>query len=290
MNKIIPLAAIIAVAFLGYKHFLHTGDEDAVEPMQAKAPATLKIVDVAKSVADYSHRGDANIARDEYRHPFETLSFFGVKSSHKVVEILPGSGWYTEILAPKLKVDGQLVAAHYPKLEGDDSYRTKARFDFEDKLKLDLDVYGEVSITDFNPMGKVAEVTKDSDYVLTFRSLHGFQNKGQLSNAFKQFNSMLKEGGKLGVVQHEAPEGSDVAKVSKLGYLPKSFVIAEAEKAGFKLVASSSINSNPKDIIVQEGIETGVWTLPPSLRGEGDVSRFKEIGESNRMTLLFVKQ
>lgn len=290
MTKILPLAAIVAVAFLGYKHVVHTGEGETVEAIQTKAPATLKLVDVAESVADYSHRGDANVARDVHRHPFETLNFFGVKSGHKVVEILPGSGWYTEILAPKLKDDGQLVAAHYPKKEGDDSYRTESRVDFEDKLKLDLEVYGNVAITDFNPVGKVADITKDSDFVLTFRSLHGLQNKGQLSSAFNQFNSMLKDGGKLGIVQHEAPEGSDVKDVAKLGYLPQSFVIEEAEKAGFKLLASSSINNNPKDIIIQEGVKTGVWTLPPSLRGEGDVARFKEIGESNRMTLLFVKQ
>ena len=290
MNKIFHLAAIVAVGFLGYKHLVHTGEGSAVEPVQTKSPATLKLVDVAKSVADYSHRGDANIARDVYRHPFETLNFFGVKSTHKVVEILPGSGWYTEILAPKLKDDGQLIAAHYPKKENDESYRTKSRVNFEDKLKLDLEVYGEVAITDFEPNGKVADITTDSDFVLTFRGLHGLENSGQLSNAFNQFNAMLKDGGKLGVVQHEAPEGSDVEVVSKLGYLPQSYVVAEAEKAGFKFVASSTINNNPKDIIIQEGIQTGVWTLPPSLRGEGDVARFKEIGESNRMTLLFVKQ
>lgn len=289
MNKMLVGAVALAVAGAAYMAKvggLATDEPQVIESKKNVPSLTLK--NVASNMVDYSNRSDESTARDKYRNPFETLKFFGVKDNHKVVEILPGSGWYTEILAPKLKAEGMLVAAHYPKVEGDDSYRTRSRENYDTKLRLELDVYGDVVVTDFNLDAEPHEAMMDSDFVLTFRSLHGFENSQSLTKAFGYFNKLLKQGGKLGVVQHEAPEGSDNAVTAKQGYLTQAYVVAAAESAGFKLVDTSNVNKNEKDIIVQENIEGGVWTLPPSLRTDNK-ERFASIGESNRMTLLFEK-
>ena len=253
--------------------------QDSNQPSQT--PADLKKVS--------THRSGENISRDAFRHPIQTLDFFGIKADDKVIEILPGSGWYTEILAPKLNDKGTLIAAHYPITEGDKSYRSNSRLGFEDKLKSNPEIYGKITVVNFDVTDeKPNPLTMQADAVLTFRSLHGFEKADQLHNAFKQFNLMLKQGGTLGVVQHQAPMDSDPKVVAKQGYLPISHVIYSAEKAGFSLVTASGINENPKDTIVKDNIEGGVWTLPPSSSGDHS-DHYKHVGESNRMTLKFIK-
>lgn len=237
---------------------------------------------------DHSHRSDKNQQRDQFRQPFRTLAFFGVKANHKVVEILPGGGWYTEILAPMLKENGTLVAAHYPTNDKSE-YRAKSRKNFEKKLADNSNVYGKVQVVDFVPTEAVEAGAKDADVVLTFRALHGLQNGGELNDAFQRFNDMLKVGGKLGVVQHQAPEGYNPIATAKKGYLPKSYVVSVAEKAGFKLVAEAYFHNNPNDTIIWDNNEVGVWALPPSLNDEKNKEKFRTLGESNRMTLLFEK-
>ncbi|MBE0362759.1 hypothetical protein PULV_a0317 [Pseudoalteromonas ulvae UL12] len=240
---------------------------------------------------DNSHRSDKNQQRDEFRKPYQTLDFFGVKPNSKVVEIMPGGGWYTEILAPMLKEQGTLVAAHYPTNVASE-YRKRSRTNFEQKLAGNKGVYGKVIVADFDPKAGVDKATTDADVVLTFRGLHGLQNSNDLAAAFGQFNQMLKKGGKLGVVQHQAPEGYDAVATAKKGYLPKSYVVAVAKAAGFDLHAEAYFHNNHQDRIIVDGVEGGVWSLPPSLnvKEEADKEKFKKVGESNRMTLLFSKR
>lgn len=254
-------------------------------------PMAATADDHGKKAFDNSHRSEANQKRDEFRKPHQTLAFFGIKGHHKVVEIMPGGGWYTEILAPMLKDNGQLVAAHYP-LTTKSKYRKRSRENFDKKLADNKGVYGSVVVADYDPKAAVDSKTMEADYVLTFRGLHGLQNGNNLATAFGQFNQMLKKGGKLGVVQHQAPEGYDAVETSKKGYLPKSHVVAVAKAAGFDLIAEGYFHNNPMDRIIADGVAGGVWTLPPMLRAKTDEEKekYKKVGESNRMTLLFQKR
>ena len=229
------------------------------------------------------HRSEKNKARDEFRHPKETLAFFGFKPSMTVVEITPGGGWYTEILAPALKGKGKLYGAHYPDT-GEDNYYSNSRKKLVEKLASDP-VFSEVELTNFIPREE-SELAPagTADLVLTFRNLHNWRDAG-VEQAFKDAYKVLKKGGVLGVVEHRLPKGVD-AKVA-MGYVSQEKTIAQAKAAGFTLAASSEINANPKDMAVYP---KGVWTLPPVLRlGEQDKAKYIAIGESDRMTLKFVK-
>jgi predicted methyltransferase len=228
-------------------------------------------------------RSDKNKARDQYRNPKETLEFFGFDPSLTVVEITPGGGWYTEILAPALKGTGTFYGAHYPDT-GEDNYYSNSRKRLAKKLASD-DAYSEVVLTDFVPRQESELAPAGSaDMVLTFRNLHNWKDAG-VEQVFKDAYRALKPGGVLGVVEHRLPEGTDPAKA--IGYVSQKKTIKQAEAAGFKFAASSEINANPKDKAVYE---KGVWTLPPVLRlGEQDKEKYLAIGESDRMTLKFVK-
>lgn len=260
-------------------------------PLSLIAAAVFSFSTVASAPAgiDNSHRSETNQARDTFRKPYQTLEFFGVKANSKVVEIMPGGGWYTEVLAPMLAAEGQFVAAHYP-ITTSSKYRKRSRENFEKKLSDNKKVYGNVVIADFDPNASIDEKTKNADVVLTFRGLHGLQNGNQLAAAFSQFNQMLKQGGKLGVVQHQAPEGFDPVATAKKGYLPKSHVIAVAKAAGFDLEAEAYFHNNAKDRIIIDNVEAGVWALPPSLNAKENKDQYQSVGESNRMTLLFKKR
>lgn len=229
------------------------------------------------------HRSAANKSRDVYRHPKETLEFFGLTPSMTVVEITPGGGWYTEILAPALKGTGKLYGAHYPDT-GEDNYFSNSRKKLVAKLASDP-VFSEVQLTDFIPRQESTLAPAGSaDMVLTFRNLHNWQDAG-VEQAFKDAYRALKKGGVLGVVEHRLPEGADAKKAK--GYVSQSKTIAQAKAAGFTLAAASEINANPKD---KANHPRGVWTLPPSLAlGEEDKAKYLAIGESDRMTLKFVK-
>jgi predicted methyltransferase len=230
--------------------------------------------------------------RDKYRHPHETLTFFNVKPSHSVVEIWPGGGgWYTEILAPYLKADGLLYAAQFNEDSTSDYFR-KSRKQFIEKIKSQPDLYDELRVTSFNPPGYTAIAPAGSvDRVLTFRNIHNWYMRGggdeRLLAAFKAFYTALKPDGVLGVVEHRLPESRPPGDMESSGYMQQSYVVKMAGKAGFKLLESSEINANPKDTAQHP---EGVWTLPPSLRlGDKDRKKYLAIGESDRMTLKFVK-
>ena len=226
------------------------------------------------------HRSETNRARDAHRHPAQTLAFFGVKPGQKVVELWPGAGWYTEILAPYLAEKGQLTVA--TPLERSEGTRKL--------LASNPDVYGKVQLATF-PMkeGGTAVAPGSVDVVLTFRNVHNwrFGGKDSAQEAFNQIYAMLKPGGVLGVVDHRLPEEMDSALEEKSGYMKRSSVLAFATKAGFKLAGESAINANPKDT---HDWPNGVWTLPPVYRlGDQDRAKYAAIGESDRMTLKFVK-
>lgn len=229
------------------------------------------------------HRSAKSKARDQYRNPQETLEFFGFKSTMTVVEITPGGGWYTEILAPALKGSGKLYGAHYPDT-GEDNYYSNSRKRLEKKLKSN-DVFSEVVLTDFVPRkeSKLAPAGT-ADMVLTFRNLHNWKDAG-VEQVFKDAYVALKPGGVLGVVEHRLPEGVDPSKAK--GYVSQAKTIEQAKAAGFKLAAKSEVNANPKDNAQHP---KGVWTLPPSLAlKEKDKEKYLAIGESDRMTLRFIK-
>ncbi|MCU4677179.1 methyltransferase [Catenovulum sp. 2E275] len=230
-----------------------------------------------------------NIKRDNYRHPKQTLEFFEVKPNQTVVEIWPGAGWYSEILAPYLQAEGKYYAAHFP-LDTKVSYFQKSREQYQQRLKSNT-AYSDVIITEFNPLTHTDIAPANSaDTVLTFRNLHNwYMNGGEDAaiSAFKSFYKALKPGGILGVVDHQMPENLDQNANKNSGYVKMSQAISWALQAGFELEASSEINANPKDSAEHP---KGVWTLPPSLRlGEENKHKYLAIGESDRFTLKFRK-
>lgn len=226
-------------------------------------------------------RTPANVARDRYRHPAQTLAFFGVKPTDTVVEIWPSGGWYTEILAPYLAQSGHYIAAA-PSANG--------RKGVEALMAAKPAVYGKVRFATFpsaDAPDRVAAGT--ADVVLTFRNVHNwsFGETDQTQAAFNQMFAMLKPGGTLGVVEHHLPEDAKGITEAKSGYMKRSSVIGFATKAGFKLAGESQINANPKD---SHDYPKGVWTLPPNYaEKELNRARYTAIGESDRMTLKFVK-
>ena len=218
----------------------------------------VKIDNALKQAVGGDHRSAKNKARDQYRHPLETLTFFGFKPNMTVVEITPGGGWYTEILAPALKGSGKLYGAHYPDT-GEDNYYSNSRKRLEKKLASNV-VFDEVVLTDFTPRKESELAPQNSaDLVLTFRNLHNWKDAG-VEQVFKDAFNALKPGGILGVVEHRLPIGLD--PIVGDGYVSETNTIKQAKAAGFRFVASSEVNANPKDLATYP---KGVWTLPPSL-------------------------
>lgn len=251
--------------------------EEAVPAASARPlPTSLE------EAVDSPFRSTDNQQRDKYRRPLETLQFFGVKPDMTVVEITPGGGWYSEVLAPLLTANGKFIAAVFP--AGDSEYRKNmlARYDSWIEANPELKVHKTV----FGPPNElnIAEAGT-ADMVVTFRNVHGWVNAGVTDETFQAFYQALKPGGVLGLVAHRAAEQGEDNPRS--GYVKESAVIAMAQKAGFVLDGKSEINANPKDT---RDHEHGVWTLPPGLRkGEVDRDKYLAIGESDRMTLRFVK-
>jgi predicted methyltransferase len=241
--------------------------------------------DALKEAVASSARTPANAARDGARHPYETLSFFGIKPNMTVVELAPGGGWYTEILAPYLKPKGKLIAAGYS-TKSSSAYESGSATKFEAKLAANPAMYDKVQLGVFAPPATYDFAKPGSvDMVLTFRNIHNWTGGGddKLAATLKQAYDALKPGGVFGVVDHRMPADKPVKADS--GYLHEAYVIKMVESVGFKLAAKSEINANPKDKSEQK-----VWALPPVL-GNKDVDREKylAIGESDRMTLKFVK-
>lgn len=232
-------------------------------------------------------RTPANVARDQYRHPEETLKFFQIEPNMTVVEIWPGGGWYTEILAPLLKDDGVLYTAHFAK-DSKSNYFKNSRKKFEEKLEANKETYGKVKLTEFVPGGEREIAPAGSaDAVVTFRNVHNWMGGNNEQAAFKAFFKALKPGGVLGVVEHRAKPGTSREGMGNSGYMTQDYVVKLAENAGFVLEEASEVNANPKDTADHP---KGVWTLPPSLRlGDEDKDKYMAIGESDRMTLRFRK-
>jgi predicted methyltransferase len=222
------------------------------------------------------------IARDRYRHPAETLAFFGVRPDMTVVEIWPGGGWYAEILAPMLKGRGRYIAAAQSSGRGREST--------EKLIAADPARFDRTIVTAFDPKAASTIAPAGSaDMVLTFRNVHNFLMAGDAAaaQAFADFHRALKPGGVLGVVDHRLPEGRHADAERKSGYLKRSTIVRLATTAGFRLAGESEVNANSRD---SADWPEGVWTLPPVLRnGETDRARYLAIGESDRMTLKFVK-
>jgi predicted methyltransferase len=235
-----------------------------------------------------AQRSDENRARDVYRHPLETLLFFGVKPGMTVVEVWPGSGgWYTELLAPLLAEKGKLYVAVQPAAP-ENAYVTASRKEFSDKLATQPEVYGRVEVTSMGPGNFAIAPPGSADLVVTFRNIHNWMSLGFAPEAFASMNRALKPGGILGVVEHRANPAKPQDPKATNGYVNEDYAIAMIEAAGFELVGRSDINGNPKDT---KDYEQGEWALPPSYRlGNRDRAKFEAIGESDRFTLKFRKK
>ncbi|MDR3446750.1 hypothetical protein [Dyella sp.] len=226
-----------------------------------------------------SWRSDANKARDVYRHPVETLQFFGIQPGMTVIELSPGGGWYTEILAPYLAAHGQLIEAAPPKAEK-----------FNAKLKSNPAVFGHIAkVIPFAPPDQVSlGASQSADMVLTFRNTHDWliNSPDTLAAVFNAAYGVLKPGGVLGIEEHRAkPFADGQATAGALHRISEDYMISQATKAGFRLADVSQVNANPND---PEDIN--VHRLPPDLSGpESEHAKMKAIGESDRMTLKFVK-
>lgn len=235
-----------------------------------------------------AHRSPEHVARDRYRHPAETLRFFGLRADMQVLEVAPGGGWYTEVLAPFLAQKGKLTVASFG-IEHRNDYLAGIHRDYAAKLATDPDTYGRVHmVSPFQKPTYLEQVDSDSmDMVLTFRNTHNWIRDEVARSVYQACFRVLRPGGILGVVQHRAPPGADVPASVKQGYVPEEYVVQLAEEAGFRLQARSEVNANPRDT---RDHPKGVWTLPPTLRlKEQDRDKYLAIGESDRMTLKFVK-
>ncbi|WP_233342352.1 class I SAM-dependent methyltransferase [Maricaulis salignorans] len=263
-------------------------EEAAVVPMDPAADLT----NLANVLAGEWRESDAE--RDAYRHPAETLEFFGIDPSGTVIEVWPGSGWYADILAPWIAANGgQYIAAHFP-LSSESTARRNSRAGFEAHVS-DHDIFGNVRIIDFGQGSGALVEPGTADAVLTFRNVHNWMMFGYAERAFGDFHAALRPGGLLGVVDHRLPSTREQDPQARSGYVQQAYVIAMAEEAGFELVATSEINANPADTADHP---FGVWTLPPVGRSAGsgeemapdfDRAHYDAIGESDRMTLLFRK-
>lgn len=251
------------------------------------SPVVWADTDTLSAAAEAGHRSAENRARNNARHPVATLEFFGIHADMTVVEISPGGGWYTEILADFLRDNGKLYAANYDSESEEEYYRTNARR-FLEKLAADPAIYGQVIPTVFDPPAKLdAAPPGSADMVVTFRNLHNWMEEGSAEVAMSAMHRALKPGGILGIVQHRQDASIQQDPKAASGYVRQDYVIALAEAAGFELVASSEINVNSKDT---KDHPEGVWTLPPTYElGDENRDKYQAIGESDRMTLKFVK-
>jgi predicted methyltransferase len=270
---------LIALSFLSA---CSTPQPSATPAPQAAAPAPELPADLPAAVAS-PLRSESMRARDQYRHPLETLSFFGVQPQMTVVEIWPSSGWYTQILAPYLAKNGHYIAAVASASGNGEGAKA-----YSEWMQAHPEIAKTVTTTEFAPPDRLEIAPEGSaDMVVTFRNVHNWMAKGNEAAAFKAFYKALKPGGVLGVVEHRASPKSAFDPKAKSGYVREKDVIRFAKKAGFRLDKTSEVNANPKDT---KNYSSGVWTLPPTLKlGDKDREKYMAIGESDRMTLRFIK-
>jgi len=238
-------------------------------------------------------RADGARARDAFRNPQETLSFFDIQPSERVMEIWPGGGWYTDILAPWTHANGGQYVAAWPPINPDNERSVAFADRFADKFG--NDTFGTLERVEFGPETGPLGEAGSIDAIVTFRNTHSWLGRGMAEKAFADFYAVLKPGGTLGLVQHRLPADRVQDPSGSGGYVQQDFVIALAQEAGFELVETSEINANPADTADHP---FGVWTLPPVSRtsdfGEPanpdfDRTPYDAIGESDRMTVLFRK-
>jgi len=256
-------------------------------PARAEAAARAVEIMLDDAIAG-DHRVPANRERDAWRHPKETLLFFGLEPGMTVMEVWPGGGWYTEILAPVLREGGgRLLAASWDPAS-DSDYVKKALAGYQAKLEARPDVYDKVEVTALQYPTAMDPIAPGSvDLVLTFRNIHNWMPRDAARPMLEAMFKALKPGGLLGVVEHRASTDQPQDLQAKSGYVREDYAVELIESVGFRLEAASEVNANPADTRDYEG---GVWTLPPSLRhGERDRERFLAIGESDRFTLRFRK-
>lgn len=248
----------------------------------ATDPTTATVLD---TILSGEHRAPEHRARDIYRHPKRTLQFFGIRQDMTVVEVWPAAGWYTEILAPLLKDHGRLYTALLDPASGEYAKNTVASF--QEKLRLRPDLYGKVITTTLAAPPAKSEIAPagSADLVLTFRNLHNWMMFGWEREALSAMHAALKPGGVLGVVAHRGDPKLPQDPKAASGYVNEDYAIRMIEAAGFQLVDRSEINANPKDT---KRYDKGVWALPPDY-ADADEARYKQIGESDRFTLKFVK-
>ncbi|ODT86263.1 methyltransferase [Phenylobacterium sp. SCN 70-31] len=250
---------------------------------------------VAEAVAG-PWRTPADRARDRWRHPAESLAFWGLKPGDRVVEFWPGAGWYTEILAPFLAgTRGRLYAAHLQLGDPPDPAAREVVEAFRRRFANGRGVYGDVEITGFGATSGPVAPAGSADLALFLRNLHNWMAAGIAEKAFRDAFLALKPGGVLGVEEHRAAPGGVPDVLAESGYVDQAYAIRLGQEAGFRLAATSEINANPSDT---RDHPFGVWTLAPvgrsSPRGQPDDPNFDRtaydaIGESDRMTLKFVK-
>lgn len=276
MMRVKLIAAVLASASLTGGVALYAKNHEGHGAQQAGLAAAVAA----------PHRSEANRARDQYRHPAETLAFFGIKPTDTVVELWPGGGWYTEILAPYLADKGKLIAA---------APSGRASDGLAKRLDANPTVYAKVARANFPTLlGGTGVAPGTADAVLTFRNVHNWRmgymqpEKTDYSEAaFREIFAMLKPGGVLGIEDHRLPESASDERERASGYMKVSTIRRLAEAAGFKFAGASEVNANPKDTA---DWPDGVWTLPPTLaKGDVDRDKYLAIGESDRMTLKFVK-
>ncbi len=273
-------------------------DEAGVENEVSSVEEVAETVEAVteKSPMEIALGGDWRVApeRDAWRNPAETLEFFGVKSSDTVVEIWPGGGWYTSVLGPYLKTGGgKLLAASFNPDSSD--WAKKAVDKFTETFVSNPDTYGEIVMTIADQDSEALGVDGNADVVLTFRNVHNWMARGYSEKMFEQSFKALKPGGILGVVEHRLPSAAEQDPAASSGYVHESLVIQYAKEAGFEFDGSSEVNANPADTADHP---FGVWTLPPTSRyaawgeepaADFDGSKYLAIGESDRMTLKFIK-
>jgi len=280
LTRIVSRTALAAATLLAWGSL----SAAATDPPVTDA-ATLATLD---RVLAGDHRSEQNRARDAWRHPKETLSFFGLKQNMTVMEVWPGGGgWYTEVLAPTLREHGQYIAASWdPKSES--KYVQENSKKFAAKLAERPNLYDRAKVVALQAPNELKPVPHGSvDMVLTFRNVHSFMGNDSSDAMYKAMFAALKPGGILGVVGHRGKDGEPQDPKAKSGYVQTDYEIAQVEKAGFKLIGRSEINANLKDT---KDHLNGVWSLPPTLDGgDTDREKFVAIGESDRFTLRFRK-
>ena len=285
MNLLLLSAGLLAAGSLSASHHNGKGEHKNMSAAEMQAHHDAMLQEILKG----AWRDPKNLERDAARHPAGTLEFFGVTPHTNLIEVTPGGGWYAEILVPYVTKHGSYTGAIIDPAktssERSKEYYIKANKTLLDKFSAKPDVYGKAKTVEYDPAAPVFGKPGSADTVLTFRNVHNWRMGKQAEGMFKGFHAVLKKGGILGVVEHRA--NKDVTDEDKSGYVSEAQVIALATQAGFKLVGKSEINANPKDT---KDYADGVWTLPPTYRlGDKDKEKYAAIGESDRMTLKFVK-